>query len=556
MSKPFFITTAIDYTNAPPHLGHAYEKILADVIARYHRLKGDDVYFLTGVDQHGQKVQQSATREGVAPQAFVDGLSEKFIALWKRLDVQYDRWAATTDPLHKECVREILQALFDAGEIYSAPYKGFYSERQEQFLTDKDRGPDGTFGPEWGKVEELEETNWYFRLTKYKDWLLAFIDSTPGLITPAYRQTELRNAAAKIEGDLSISRPKARLSWGIEIPFDPECVTFVWFDALVNYISFAGYKQAVANGKLLPAFPSAPTPGCAWPALHVIGKDIIIPAHGIYWLCMLKAMGFCDADMPRMLVHGYVNIGGEKMSKSLGNIKDPNSVADAIAAGIRLGFAKQNEGNAKKGKAVTPEEDIAQFAERCGPEALRYYLMRDCSVGGDMDFADDRLLTRYATDLGNSIGNLLNRSINMAHKYREGRLVRQAISPGPAPDAFVATYCEAMDENRVHSALEIAVQYATACNQYIDVERPFSLAADSAQADKLDAVLYTLVENLRIIAILITPVLPRAAAGILEQLGVTTPQTLADAVWGGLKDGHQLGQPTPLFPRIEQEKVS
>ena len=555
MSKPFFITTAIDYTNAPPHIGHAYEKILADVIARYRRLKGDDVFFLTGVDQHGQKVQQSAARDGVVPQVFVDSLSEKFRALWKRLDVQYDGWAATTDPLHKECVREILQALYDAGEIYSAPYKGFYSERQEQFLTDKDRGPDGTFGPEWGKVEELEETNWYFRLTKYKDWLLEFIDSTPGLITPAYRQTELRNAAAKIEGDLSISRPKARLSWGIEIPFDADCVTFVWFDALVNYISFAGYKQAVADGKLLPSFPNAPAPGCAWPALHVIGKDIIIPAHGIYWLCMLKAMGFSDAEMPRMLVHGYVNIGGEKMSKSLGNIKDPASVADSIATGIRLGFSKQNEASAKKGKPVTPEEEITGFAERCGPDALRYYLMRDCSVGGDMEFTDDRLLSRYATDLGNSIGNLLNRSLNMALKYREGRLVKQAVSPGPAPDSFVAAYREAMDENRVHSALETAVNYATACNQFIDTERPFSLAADPAQADKLDAVLYTLAENLRIIAILMIPVVPRAAAAVLAQLGVSTEQTLADAVWGGLKDGHQLGTPTPLFPRIEQEKA-
>ena len=551
MSKPFFVTTAIDYTNAPPHIGHAYEKILADVLARYHRLNGEDVYFLTGVDQHGQKVQQSAARDGVPPQAFVDVLSMKFSELWKRLDVQFDGWAATTDSLHKECVREILQALFDAGEIYSAPYKGFYSERQEQFLTDKDREADGTFGPQWGKVEELEETNWYFRLTKYKDWLLAFIDNTPGLVTPGYRQTELRNAAAKIEGDLSISRPKSRLSWGIEIPFDAECVTFVWFDALVNYISFAGYKQAVANGKLMPSFPNAPKPGCVWPALHIIGKDIIIPAHGIYWLCMLKAMGFEDVAMPRLLVHGYVNIGGEKMSKSLGNIKDPNSVADGIAAGIRAGFAKQNEAAAKKGKPVTQEDEISAFADRCGPDALRYYLMRDCSVGGDMDFADDRLFSRYATELGNGVGNLLNRSLNMALKYREGRLVRQAVSPGPAPDAFVSAYREAMDEHRVQAALEAAVQYATACNQFIETEKPFSLAADPAQGDKLDAVLYTLAENLRIIAILLSPVVPRSAAEIFAQLGVTSAPSLSDTQWGGLQDGHQLGNPTPLFPRIE-----
>jgi methionyl-tRNA synthetase len=551
MQKPFFITTAIDYTNAPPHIGHAYEKILADVLARYHRLKGDAVYFLTGVDQHGQKVQQSAARDGVAPQVFVDGLSEKFAALWKRLDVVYDGWAATTEARHKSCVQEILQALYDAGAIYSAPYKGFYSERQEQFLTDKDRGPDGNFGPEWGKVEELEETNWYFRLTDYKEWLVAFIDTHPGLITPAFRQTELRNAAAKLEGDLSISRPKSRLSWGIEIPFDPECVTFVWFDALVNYISFAGYRQGLVDGMLVPAFPGSPSYGCSWPALHVIGKDILIPAHGIYWLCMLKAMGFSDAEMPKMIVHGYINIAGEKMSKSLGNIKDPNSVVEGIAEGIRQGFTKQNDANAKKGKATTPIEEVESFAVRCGPDALRYYLMRDCSVGGDMDFADDRLLSRYGTDLGNSIGNLLNRSLNMAHKYRGGKLVRQAASPGPSPDPFVKAYCEAMDEHRVHLALEAAVQYATACNQYIDVEKPFSLAADPTQADKLDAVLYTLAENMRIIAILMAPVVPRAAAEILRQLNVVAEPSLNDAVWGGLPDGHLLGTPVPLFPRID-----
>ena len=515
MADPFFITTAIDYTNAPPHIGHAYEKILADVLARYHRLKGEEVYFLTGVDQHGQKVQQAAAKEGVDPQGFVDRLSGKFVELWEKLDLSYDGWAATSDPKHKQCVQEILQALKDAGEIYQAKYKGFYSVRQEQFLTDKDRGADGQFGPEWGEVAELEETNWYFRLTKYKDWLVNFIEKTPGLVIPEYRQRELLNAAQKMEGDLSISRPKARLSWGIELPFDRECVTYVWFDALVNYVSFAGYRQVVEGGALKPAFTS-PAAGARWPALHVIGKDILSPAHGIYWLCMLKAMGFADADMPRLLVHGYVLVDGEKMSKSIGNIRDPHT-----------------------------------FADRFGVGALRYYLMRDCSVGGDMDFTDERLVQRYNSDLANSLGNLLNRTLNMAQKYRGGKLVRQATPPGPDPAAHVRAYVEAMDGHQIHRALESAFAIAVGCNQYIDAEKPFSLAKDPSQAARLDGILYHLAESLRIVAILIAPVLPAASAGILGQLQVSTEARLADAAWGGLPDGHQLGTPTPLFPRLE-----
>ena len=517
MPDTFFITTAIDYTNAPPHIGHAYEKILADVLARYHRSKGEDVYFLTGVDQHGQKVQQAAAKENVDPQAFVDQLSGKFTELWERLELSYDGWAATSDPIHKQCVQAILQALHNAGEIYQASYKGFYSVRQEQFLTDKDRGEDGQFGAEWGEVVELEETNWYFRLTKYKEWLVDFIARTPGLVLPEYRQRELLNAAGKMEGDLSISRPKARLSWGIELPFDRDCVTYVWFDALVNYVSFAGYKQDADGTHLKPSF-NPPARGAKWPALHIIGKDILSPAHGIYWLCMLKAMGFTDEQMPRLLVHGYVLVDGAKMSKSIGNTRDPHA-----------------------------------FADKFGVEALRYYLMRDCSVGGDMDFTDERLVQRFNSDLANSLGNLLNRALNMAQKYRGGKLVKHATPPGPSPDEHIAAYRKAMDEHRIHNALESAFAIAVACNQYIDAEKPFSLAKDPAQAARLDGILYHLAESLRIIAILIAPVLPKAAAGIHAQLGVQSLQKLADAKWGGLEDGHQLGTPTPLFPRLELE---
>jgi methionyl-tRNA synthetase len=505
LSKTFYITTAIDYTNAAPHIGHAYEKILADVLVRYHRLKGDDSYFLTGVDQHGQKVQQAAAKEGISPEEFVTKTTAKFIDLWEKLEISYDGWAATTDPLHKTCVQKILQDLYDRGDIYKAKYRGFYSVRQEQFLTDKERGEDGNFGPEWGEVVELEEENWYFRLGNYRDWLLQFLDSHPGCVQPAFRQTELRNAAERLGGDLSISRPKSRLAWGIELPFDTSCVTYVWFDALVNYISFAGYLSDDAKFRQL------------WPALHVIGKDIIIPAHGIYWLAMLKAMGFADEDMPRFLVHGYVLVDGEKMSKSLGNIRDPHTFADTF-----------------------------------GVESLRYFLMRDCVVGQDMDFTDQRLVQRYNVDLANSLGNLLNRTLNMAKRYRQGKLVR---SESAEISAFAAQtvkdYTAALDQNLVHQALEIAWSLATRCNAFVEESAPWKLAKDPEKAPELDTVLYTLAESLRILAILIDPVLPKASHGILDQLAVSGEIKLADTAWGGLPDGHVLGEPQVLFPRIE-----
>jgi len=512
LKKPFFLTTAIDYTNAPPHIGHAYEKILADVLARFHRLEGGGVFFLTGVDQHGQKVQQAAAAAGLTPESFVAETSEKFTTLWAALGIGYDAWAATTDPRHKRCVEAILQRLHDEGQLYRATYRGFYSVRQEQFLTDKERGSDGAFGPEWGEVVELEEENWYFRLGDHKDWLLAFLDAHPESVFPGFRHTELRNAAERLSGDLSISRPKSRLSWGIDLPFDPNCVTYVWFDALVNYISFAGYnpKSKIQN----PEFP--------WPALHVIGKDILIPAHGIYWLIMLHALGFSDDDMPRLLVHGYVLVDGEKMSKSIGNIRDPHT-----------------------------------YINRFGAGALRYYLMRDCAVGQDMDFTDSRLVQRYNSDLANGLGNLLNRALNMARRYRGGRLVRSATGGlEPAAARAVAGYRLAMDGFAIHLALEKASQFVTEANQFVEEQAPWKLAKDPASAARLDEVLYHLAESLRIIAILVAPVLPAAAEEIFAQLGLTCAPSLKETAWGGLGDGHLVNQPTPLFPRIESADES
>jgi methionyl-tRNA synthetase len=546
MGRTFYITTAIDYTNAPPHIGHAYEKVLADVIARYHRLKGESVFFLTGVDQHGQKVQQSAEKQGVPPQQFVDEVTKKFSALWDKLGVRYDAWAATTDPLHKECVRANLQKLWDDKDpatggsrwLYKKTERGWYSVRQEQFLTDKERGPDGGFGPEWQPVEEREEENFYFRLKDHKQWLLEFIekrskDGKP-FVVPDFRVAELRNAVEKLEGDLCISRPASRLKWGIPFPetFGAGFVTYVWFDALVNYISFVpGHDPNFGERNQSPA---EKTPGALsfadwWPPLHVIGKDILIPAHGVYWPVMLKALGFSDDEMPTLLVHGWWNIAGAKMSKSLGNIVDPNALAD-----------------------------------KYGVEALRYYLMSDIATGRDADFSEERLVFyRYNTDLANTLGNLLNRTLNMAQKYREGHLVRfdsVLATQNRFDELFAETrkhYEKFGDGFEINEAMQETLSLARTCNLFIESEAPWKLAKDGSRADRLNAVLYALAESLRFIAILISPVLPKAARGIFDQLDpegkLSRDFRLEHAVFAGehgLKDGHVVGKPTPLFPRI------
>ena len=549
MARTFSITTAIDYTNSPPHIGHAYEKVLADVLARYHRLKGEEIFFLTGVDQHGQKVQQSAARAGVPPAEFVRDVTQKFIDLWRKLNVRYDGWAETVDERHQRVVRGILQRLFDEKQIYKDKQNGWYSVRQEQFLTDKERGPDGEFGPEWGQVEEREEENYYFKLNRHKEWLLKYLDDRKDAVIPDYRQTELRNAVEKLSGDLCISRPKSRLDWGIELTFDKDFVTYVWFDALTNYISFAGYDPSLSTfNSQLSTFRDR------WPALHVIGKDILIPAHGIYWLIMLHALGFSGSEMPQLLVHGWWNIGGAKMSKSEGNVVDPSALAD-----------------------------------KYGVEALRYYLMSDIATGRDADFSEERVVGRYNGDLANTLGNLLNRTLSMAEKYRLGRLVKDSeyddhlktlmkmdqLPAGPEellkkPEYLplldhaasvinaVKAFDSEMNDFAVHSGAEIAIQAAVTCNTLVERTAPWKLAKVAEGAKQLDAVLYHLAESLRIIAILISPLMPKTGHKLFDQLnwkmelsGKEERFRLADTEWGGLPNGHVLGKPVPLFPRID-----
>ncbi len=522
----FYITTAIDYTNGAPHIGHAYEKVLADVLARWQRMCGEEVYFLTGVDQHGQKVQQKAEAAGISPQEYADTVTEKFIALWKRLGLSYDGWAATTAPLHQLCVQRILTNLKEKGCLYKKAYKGFYSVRQEQFLTDKERGEDGTFGPEWGEVVELEEENWYFNLSQHVDWLREFVNTHPECVTPDSRRQNLIQAIENAVGqDLCISRPKNRLSWGIPLPFDPDFVTYVWFDALINYISFAGYLADADAG--LPDFNKL------WPAAcEVIGKDILVPAHGIYWFCMLHAMGFSDDQMPRLLVHGWLNIKGEKMSKSLGNIVDPNDLCDVF-----------------------------------GPEAVRYYLVRDTRTGYDSDYDPERLKMIYNTELANDLGNLVNRSLNMCVRYCGG-----IVSPGAEDDELSAALRAGMASTEqafiTHmNAYATSEAFATLnaqvglCNSYIEQKKPWELAKDESKLPELQRVLAHLLECCVHIGYLIGCVLPEASARILSQLQVDgsslRPQTLC---WGILSDGHTVQAPSPVFPRIlspeEKEKMA
>jgi methionyl-tRNA synthetase len=508
----FFITTAIDYTNAPPHIGHAYEKVLADVIARWHRDRGRRVFFLTGVDQHGQKVQQSAEKAGLSPAEFAAQITARFKALWSKLGIAYDGWAETTDPRHVRAVQEVLQQLHDQGDLYKARHSGHYSVRQEQFLTDKERNAEGEFGPEWGEVVFIEEENWYFRLSKYRGWLAGHLAQNPGFVTPAFRGAELANAVAKEAGDLCISRPKARLEWGIELPFDRDYVTYVWFDALMNYITFAGYGAADGTG--FPDFASL------WPCdAHVIGKDILVPAHGIYWPIMLKAAGF--ESMPKLLVHGWWNLGGAKVSKSAGNVVDPDALAD-----------------------------------RYGTDALRYYLMRDIATGQDADFNEERLRGRYQADLANDLGNLVNRTVSMAHRYRSGVLTAlpSVLSPDLAEIARTARgaaegFDGAMNDGfRVHAALESAWGLITAANAFVEQSAPWKLAKTPDQAGRLDEVLSALVEAARLAVALVRPVLPGSADLLLGQLGFPGDVTTD---WGRVRDGHKLGAAVPVFPRLE-----
>lgn len=499
LSKQFYITTAIDYVNGQPHLGHAYEKVITDVIARARRCLGEEVFYLTGLDEHGQKVQQAAESTGQDAQTYCDGLAQDWQSFVEKLGISNNDFVRTTDARHKTVVAEVLQQLYDKGEFYQDEYVGFYSAKQETFLTEKDRNEDGEFDPIYGEVQELREKNYYFKLGQHQQWLIDFIEANPDFVRPDYRRNEvlgfLKNETLE---DLCISRPKERLEWGIPLPFDPDYVTYVWFDALTNYLSIPRSRGEEAD---------------LWPAdIHVIGKDIL-KFHAVYWPIMLKAAGL---ELPKqVLVHGWWQKDNQKMSKSTGNVVDPMTVIDDW-----------------------------------GVDAFRYYVVRELAIGPDGNWTDEGFATRYGAELANGLGNLMNRSLSMLNRYREG------IVPEPN-DELSAEALAARDKlvkelkaSDLQEGLRTIWTYIGRVNQYVDQTAPFKMAKDPEQAERLGEVLYNLVESCRLLAVWLQPYLPDTSRRIYEQLSLPANiVNIAESGWGELAVGHQVNKPEPLFPR-------
>ena len=505
----FYVTTPIYYINAEPHLGHTYTTVIADTLARFHRARGDETFVVTGTDEHGDKIAAAAARAGVDPQAYADRIAPIFRQTWEACGLHYDGFVRTSDPAHQAVVQEFLSRVHANGDIYFSRYGGLYCTGCERFLTEKElvegKCPDHQTVPEL-----IEEENYFFRMSKYFDRLLAHLEAHPEMITPErYRNEVLSLLRSGALGDLCISRPKQRLAWGIELPFDRNYVTYVWFDALISYVS--GLRMR-----------GEPTFAAFWPvAHHLIGKDILKP-HAIFWPTMLMAMGL--PLYQRLLVHGYWVRGESKMSKSLGNVIRP-----------------------------------LDMKARYGMDALRYFLLREMAFGQDAVFSEDAFITRVNADLANNLGNLVSRTLSMQQRYFQGTV--QPLGDATPEDvelraAFARAYAEVpqfSEELAFHRALEALWRAIDHANKYIVVTAPFTLAKDPAQRGRVGAILHQLLEALRTTALLLCWSLPETSARIFELLGLTAPATLpSELQWGeNFTPGQQTGASVALFPRIE-----
>src|SRR6266511_2121520 len=507
MSRPFYVTTPIYYPNDIPHIGHAYTTVAGDALTRWRRLWGDDVFYLTGVDEHGTNVVRAAVKQELGPQEFVDRNSPIFAEAWKLLDIANDDFIRTTEPRHYQAVQQFLQVVYDNGDIELGTYEGLYCVSCEAYYTE-DELVDGMCPIHGRPVERMSEENYFFRLSAYAEPLLEHYTANPSAVQPEVRRNEVLSLIRGGLRDFSISRTS--FDWGIPIPWDPKHVTYVWFDALTNYITAAGYGTDDAKF------------GTYWPALHLIGKDIL-RFHAIYWPAMLMAAG---VEPPRQVfAHGFLTVGGQKMSKTNATGIHPYELIDIV-----------------------------------GVDAYRYFFMREIQFGQDGSFSQEALEERYHADLANGLGNLASRVLAMLASNTEGAVpdANDPAEAGKLPalvDEVVARYDEAMERLSLTQALAAVWDVVGEANRYLVDRAPWALAKDPSRRGEMEAVLYASAEALRILAVLTLPIMPEAAAKLWSQLGMEDPLEVqrlpGSARWGGLKPGTQTRRGESLFPRLE-----